>query len=71
MVRDESGRMVRGGAFMVFKVSNLAATLERLGRAGFAGFASPRTRLGYAMLTIRDPDGNQVELIDEIPLPAK
>jgi catechol 2,3-dioxygenase-like lactoylglutathione lyase family enzyme len=71
MVRDDKGRFIKGGAFMVIRVADMTATLDRLKAAGFTGFGEPRVGPGYALLVIRDPDGNQIELIDETALPTK
>jgi catechol 2,3-dioxygenase-like lactoylglutathione lyase family enzyme len=71
MVRDSTGRFVRGGASIVIRVADMTAALNRLKAAGFAGFAGPRVRPGFTTLDIRDPDGNAIELIDQTPVPAK
>jgi|GEM_PF-1478218 len=71
MVRDSTGRFIRGGASIVIRVADMGAALDRLKAAGFDGFAAPRIRPGFTTLDIRDPDGNAIELIDQTPVPAK
>jgi catechol 2,3-dioxygenase-like lactoylglutathione lyase family enzyme len=63
MVHDDKGRFARGGGFMMIAVPDMAATLARLGAAGFTGLGQPRAVSGASMLVVRDPDGNQVELL--------
>jgi catechol 2,3-dioxygenase-like lactoylglutathione lyase family enzyme len=67
MVRDNQGSLIKGGAFVVIALLNLDAALARLGAAGFSGFDKPHIQPGFAMLVIKDPDGNQVELVSAAP----
>lgn len=67
MVRDDRHSLVRGGGFVVIAVPDLPAALARLGAAGFTGLGKPTVMPGFAMLVIKDPDGNQVELVSAAP----
>lgn len=67
MVRDDKHTLIRGGAFIVIAVADLTAALARLSAAGFTGFGKPRIAPDFAMLVIKDPDGNQVELVSAAP----
>jgi len=71
MVGGGHGQLVPGGAFIVIRIADMAATLDRLEKSGFVGFGKPRLRPGFATMVIRDPDGNQIELIDEFAPPEK
>jgi len=71
MVRDNTGRFIRGGASIVIRVADMMAALGGLKAAGFTGFAAPRVRPGFTTLDIRDPDGNAIELIDQTVVPAR
>jgi predicted enzyme related to lactoylglutathione lyase len=63
MVKDDKGRMVKGGAFLMISVPDMAAALKRLEAAGFTGLGQPRSNPHFTILMIKDPDGNQVELL--------
>jgi predicted enzyme related to lactoylglutathione lyase len=63
MVRADSGWVAKGGGFVMIAVPDMAATIARLGAAGFTGVGQPRAVPGSSMLMIKDPDGNQVELL--------
>ena len=65
MVHDESGRstLAPGGAFMMISVPDMKATIGRLKAAGHAGIGEPRITPRSAILMIKDPDGNQIELL--------
>lgn len=63
MVRDDSGRFPKGGTFMVFNVSDMSAVLARLERAGFTIPTAPQRNPRYTVLMLKDPDGNQIELL--------
>lgn len=70
MVRDDKRMLARGGAFVVIAVSDMTAAIARLSAAGFSGLGTPRILPGFAMLVIKDPDGNQVELVSAAQAPA-
>ena len=65
MVHDESGQMklAPGGAFMMIGVPDVKAIVGKLKGAGYAGFGEPRVTPRATILMIKDPDGNQIELL--------
>ena len=65
MVHDETGRMklAPGGAFLMISVPNVTAVAAKLKAAGHAGIGDPRAAGNYAILMVRDPDGNQLEIL--------
>jgi predicted enzyme related to lactoylglutathione lyase len=70
MVHDDSGKMSfpTGGAFLMISVPDMSAALGRLKAAGFSGFGTPMATPRAAILMLRDPDGNRIELLSA---PAK
>lgn len=76
MVHDETGRMsfASGGAFLMINVPDMTAALDRLKAAGFGPFGTPRVNPRFAVLMLKDPDGNQIELLSQgaaVPTPTK
>lgn len=65
LVRDESGRMhvTPSGGFLVVAVADVRATANALKAAGYAGIGTPAVTPMAAMLMLKDPDGNQIELV--------
>lgn len=65
MVHDESGRskLAPGGAFMMISVPDVKATAGKLKSAGFPDIGEPRVTPRATILMIKDPDGNQIELL--------
>jgi predicted enzyme related to lactoylglutathione lyase len=63
MVKADSGWLARGGGFVMITTPDMAATIARLGAAGFKGLGAPRAAPGSSLLMLKDPDGNQVELL--------
>lgn len=57
-------KMVRGGTYLMILTPDIVATVARLRAAGFADVPEPKamgTMVAYVIL--RDPDGNQIELM--------
>lgn len=71
MVDDRNGRMLKGGGFLMISVPDLAAAVSRLNAAGFAGLGAPRVTPRFSQMMIKDPDGNQIELLAPAPPAAK
>lgn len=60
----ERAKMVRGGTYLMIITPDVAAVIAKLRAAGFPDVGEPRqmgTMVTYVIL--RDPDGNQVELM--------
>jgi predicted enzyme related to lactoylglutathione lyase len=65
MVHDEGNRMnmVAGGAFMMISTPDMKATVARLKAGGYPGIGEPRATPRASILMLKDPDGNQIELL--------
>jgi catechol 2,3-dioxygenase-like lactoylglutathione lyase family enzyme len=64
MVRsDNGGALEPGGGFVMITTPDMAETIARLNAAGFANLGQPRTTPAFSLLMLKDPDGNQVELL--------
>ena len=65
MVHDESGRMklAPGGAFLMIGVPDVKVIAGKLKSAGHPGIGEPQVTPRATILMIRDPDGNQIELL--------
>lgn len=55
-----------GGAFLVFGVPDMAATIKQLREAGFADVGAPRDFKQFLILITKDPDGNTIELVQAV-----
>lgn len=65
MVRDEKDKLklVPGGAFMMISVPDMKATVGKLKAAGHPNIGEPTMTPRASILMIKDPDGNQIELL--------
>lgn len=65
MVHDETNqmKMTPGGAFMMISTPDIKATVARLKAAGYPGVGQPRVTPRASILMLKDPDGNQIELL--------
>ena len=65
MVHDESGQLnlMPGGGFMMISVPDIKATVARLKAAGHPGIGEPTVTPRASILMLKDPDGNQIELL--------
>ena len=65
MVRDETGRfkVTPGGAFLMMRVPDVKAAAGKLKSAGYPGIGEPTVTPAYSMLMLKDPDGNQIEML--------
>jgi predicted enzyme related to lactoylglutathione lyase len=71
MVRADSGGALKpGGGFVMITTPDMATTIARLNAAGFADLGQPRTTPAFSLLMLKDPDGNQVELLGAPAAPA-
>lgn len=63
-------KMVKGGSYLMIMTNDVQAAAVRLRAAGFPDVPEPRA-MGtmVSVLLLRDPDGNQIELMG--PLPGK
>lgn len=61
-------KLVSGTASFMMYVPDVAATAKALKAAGFAGIDEPKpSKNPYVILMIKDPDGNQIELLGPTP----
>jgi catechol 2,3-dioxygenase-like lactoylglutathione lyase family enzyme len=65
LVHDETGRikLPPGNAALMMQVPDVAATARALRDAGFADIGTPRETKTYAVLMLKDPDGNSIEML--------
>jgi catechol 2,3-dioxygenase-like lactoylglutathione lyase family enzyme len=65
LVHDVTGRITLppGNAALMMETPDVAATAKALRDAGFAGIGDPRDTKMYAVLMLKDPDGNSIELL--------
>jgi catechol 2,3-dioxygenase-like lactoylglutathione lyase family enzyme len=65
IVRSTNGasRIPAGGGFVMIGVRDVRATGLKLKQAGYTGIEEPRVTAMYATLIVRDPDGNQIEIL--------
>ncbi len=52
-----------GGGFVMISVPSVRGAAVKLKAAGYPNIGEPRSNPRYSFLIVRDPDGNQVELI--------
>ena len=66
----KNAKMAWGGTYIMVTTSDVKAVADKLRSQGYPDVAEPRAMGTMAtVLLLRDPDGNQVELLG--PLPAK
>jgi catechol 2,3-dioxygenase-like lactoylglutathione lyase family enzyme len=72
LVHDEKGQMklAPGGAWLVISVPDVQATAKALRDAGYPDIGEPKGGNQYAVLVVKDPDGNRVELVGPGTKPA-
>jgi catechol 2,3-dioxygenase-like lactoylglutathione lyase family enzyme len=65
IVRNPAGRagIPAGGGFVMISVPSVRRAAAKLKAAGYSDIGEPRSNPRYSLLIVRDPDGNQVELI--------
>lgn len=57
-------KMVRGGTYLMILTPDIAALAGRLKAAGFADTPAPRAMgASVSVMLLRDPDGNQIEVL--------
>lgn len=69
LIHDESGQMKRvpGGSSLMILVPDVKATAQVLKQAGYPGIGEPKTTARSVGLIVRDPDGDEVELLSPPP----
>jgi catechol 2,3-dioxygenase-like lactoylglutathione lyase family enzyme len=65
LVHDETGRvnLTAGSATLMMQVPDVAATAKKLKDSGYPDVGVPRDTKTYTVLMIKDPDGNQIEML--------
>lgn len=66
LFHDETGRMsklVPGTASLSFVVPDIRATAQSLRDAGYPDIGEPKNYKTALLLMVKDPDGNQIELV--------
>jgi catechol 2,3-dioxygenase-like lactoylglutathione lyase family enzyme len=65
LVHDETGRikLAAGGSSLMMEVADVAATARTLKESGYPDVGTPRDTKMYAVLMLKDPDGNQIEVL--------
>jgi predicted lactoylglutathione lyase len=69
LVHDETGRinLTAGSASLMMQVPDVAATAKKLKDSGYPDIGQPRDMKMYTVLMIKDPDGNQIEMLGPPP----
>jgi predicted enzyme related to lactoylglutathione lyase len=69
LIHDESGQMKRasGGSSLMMLVPDVKATAQTLKDAGYPGIGEPKTTARSVGLVVKDPDGDEVELLSPPP----
>lgn len=69
LIHDASGQMKRasGGSSLMMLVPDVKATAQALKEAGYPGIGEPKTTARSVGLVVKDPDGDEVELLSPPP----
>jgi catechol 2,3-dioxygenase-like lactoylglutathione lyase family enzyme len=69
LVHDESGRvnLTAGNATLMMQVPDVAATAQKLKDSGYPDVGTPTATKMYTVLMLKDPDGNQIEMLGPVP----
>jgi catechol 2,3-dioxygenase-like lactoylglutathione lyase family enzyme len=69
LVHDETGRinLTAGAATLMMQVPDVAATAKKLKDSGYPDVGVPKDTKVYTVLMIKDPDGNQIEMLGPPP----
>jgi predicted lactoylglutathione lyase len=72
LVHDETGRikLAGGKASLMMQVADVAETASQLKAAGYPNIGEPRSNKMYSVLMIKDPDGNDIEMLGPPPKEA-
>ena len=65
LVHDDTGRMklAPGGSFLMMQVPDVKAVAGKLKSSGYPGVGEPMVTPRSTMLMLKDPDGNQIEML--------
>jgi predicted lactoylglutathione lyase len=69
LVHDESGqsKLMPGTASLMVQVPDVAAFAKELKAAGYPDVGDPKSTDLFVVLMIKDPDGNQIEVLGPAP----
>ena len=65
MVHDDKNRMamIPGGGFMMISTPDMKVTVAKLKAVGYPDIGEPQVTPRASILMLKDPDGNQIELL--------
>jgi predicted enzyme related to lactoylglutathione lyase len=67
LVNEESPKHIPGNSSLMVNVPDVAATAKALRDAGFPGIGEPRVTARASILIVKDPDGDDVEILSAPP----
>jgi predicted lactoylglutathione lyase len=69
LVHDESGqsKLLPGTASLMVQVPDVAAFAKDLKASGYPDVGEPKSTDQFVVLMIKDPDGNQIEVLGPVP----
>jgi hypothetical protein len=69
LIHDESGqsKLIAGTASLMMQVPDVAAFAKDLKDSGYPGVGEPKSTDSFVVLLIKDPDGNQIEVLGPVP----
>ena len=70
-LKNANSRLKLGPGSMAFVVKDIRDTVRKLRAAGFPNIGEPQDRQAVLLMSVEDPDGNQVEIAQIVPQPAK
>jgi predicted enzyme related to lactoylglutathione lyase len=69
LVHEESPRLIPGNSSLMINVPDVAVVAKALKDAGFSGIGEPRVTPRASILIVKDPDGDEVEILSAPPKP--
>ena len=69
LIHDETGQLMRspGGSSLMILVPDVRATAQTLKDAGYPGIGEPKSSPRAVALIVKDPDGDDVEMLSPPP----
>ena len=69
LVHDESGqsKLMPGTASLMVQVPDVAAFAKDLKASGYPDVGEPKSTELFVVLMVKDPDGNQIEVLGPVP----
>jgi predicted enzyme related to lactoylglutathione lyase len=67
LVNEKSPRLVSGNSSLMVNVPDAAAAAKALRDVGFSGIGEPRVTPRASVLLVKDPDGDDVEILSAPP----